>query len=53
MEPMPWKPPGSATGWGVGEVVNSTPLVFQGCMVVVSLSLILAYSHFVYSHVAY
>ena len=27
--------------WGVGEVMNSTSLLLQGCMVVVSLSLIL------------
>ena len=30
-----------AARWGVGEVMNSTPLLLQGCMAVVSLSLIL------------
>ena len=30
--------------WGVGEVINSTPLLLQGCMAVVSLSLILGYT---------
>ena len=38
--PVQWK----AAGWGVKEAVNSTPLVFQGCMAVVSLSLILEYA---------
>ena len=38
--PVQWR----AARWGVGEVVNSTPLVFQGCMAVVSLSLILEYA---------
>ena len=33
-----------AARWGVGEVVNSTPVVLQGCMAVVSLSLILEYA---------
>ena len=33
-----------AARWGVREVVNSTPLVLQGCMAVVSLSLILEYA---------
>ena len=37
--PVQWR----AARWGVGEVVNTTPLVFQGCMAVVSLSLILEY----------
>ena len=32
--------PGVA-GWGVGEVMNDTPLVLKGCMTVVALSLIL------------
>ena len=32
-----------AARWGVVEVVNSTPLVLQGCMAVVSLSMILEY----------
>jgi len=34
--------PGMA-GWGVGEVMNDTPLVLKGCMAVVALSLILQY----------
>ena len=34
--------PGVA-GWGVGEVMNDTPLVLKGCMAVVALSLILQY----------
>ena len=34
--------PGVAS-WGVGEVMNDTPLVFKGCMTVVALSLILKY----------
>ena len=29
--------------WGVGEVMNDTPLVLRGCMTVVALSLILQY----------
>jgi len=29
--------------WGVGEVMNDTPLVLMGCMTVVALSLILKY----------
>ena len=29
--------------WGVGEVMNDTPLVLKGCMTVVTLSLILQY----------
>jgi len=33
-----------AARWGVGEVMNSTPLLLQGCMAVVSLSLILGYT---------
>ena len=32
--------PGVAS-WGVGEVMNDTPLVLKGCMTVVALSLIL------------
>ena len=32
-----------ADRWGVGEVVNSTPVVFQDCLAVISLSLILEY----------
>ena len=36
--------PGGAAKWGVGEVMNSTPLQLQGCMAVVSLSLILVYT---------
>ena len=35
--PVQWR----AARWGVGEVLNSTPLLLQGCMAVVSLSLIL------------
>ena len=35
---------GRAAKWGVGEVMNSTPLLLQGCMAVVSLSLILGYT---------
>ena len=34
--------PGVAS-WGVGEVMNDTPLVLKGCMTVVALSLILKY----------
>jgi len=34
--------PGVA-GWGVGEVMNDTPLVLKGCMAVIALSLILQY----------
>ena len=33
-----------AARWGVGEVMNSTPLLLQGCMALVSLSLILGYT---------
>ena len=33
-----------ATRWGVREVVNSTPEVLEGCMAVVSLSLMLEYA---------
>ena len=29
--------------WGVGEVMNDTPLVLKGCMTVVALSMILQY----------
>ena len=29
--------------WGVGEVMNDTPLVLKGCMTVVALSLMLQY----------
>ena len=35
--------PGVAS-WGVGEVMNDTPLVFKGCMTVVALTLILQYA---------
>ena len=38
--PVRWR----AARWGVGEVVNGTPVVLQGCMAVVSLSLILEYA---------
>ena len=38
--PFHWR----AARWGVGEVMNSTPLLLQGCMAVVSLSLILGYT---------
>ena len=38
--PFQWR----AARWGVGEVMNSTPLLLQGCMAVVSLSLILGYT---------
>ena len=34
--------PGVAS-WGVGEVMNDTPLVLKSCMTVVALSLILQY----------
>ena len=34
--------PGVAS-WGVGEVMNDTPLVIKGCMTVVALSLLLQY----------
>ena len=33
-----------AARWGVGEVMNSTPPLLQGCMAVVSLLLILGYT---------
>ena len=33
-----------AARWGVAEFMNSTPLLLQGCMAVVSLSLILGYT---------
>ena len=35
---QPW-----VASWGVGEVMNDTPLVLKGCMTVVALSLILQY----------
>ena len=35
--PVQWR----AARWGVGEIINDTPLVLQGCIVVVSLMLIL------------
>ena len=38
--PVQWR----AARWGVGEVMNSRPLLLQGCMAVVSLSLILGYT---------
>ena len=38
--PVQWR----AARWGVGEVMNSTSLLLQGCIVVVSLSLILEYT---------
>ena len=38
--PFQWR----AARWGVGEVMNSTPLLLQGCMAVVSLSLTLGYT---------
>ena len=38
--PVQWR----AARWGVGEVMNSTPPLLQGCMVVVSLSLILRHT---------
>ena len=34
--------PGMAS-WGVGEVMNDTPLVLKGCITVIALSLILQY----------
>ena len=34
--------PGVAS-WGVGEILNDTPLMLKGCMTVVALSLILQY----------
>ena len=37
--PVQW----TAARWGVGEVMNSTPLLLQGCMAVVSLTLVLGY----------
>lgn len=33
-----------AIRWGVGEVMNSTPMVLQGCLAVVALSLILEHT---------
>ena len=38
--PVQWR----AARWGVGEVMNSSSLLLQGCMAVVSLSLILGYT---------
>jgi len=38
--PVQWR----AARWGVGEVMNDTPLVLQGCIVVVTLTLILEYA---------
>ena len=38
--PVQWR----AAKWGLGEVMNSTPLLLQGFMTVVSLSLILGYA---------
>ena len=38
--PAQWR----AARWGVGEVENSTPIVFQGCMAVTSLPLVLEYA---------
>ena len=38
--PVQWR----AASWGVREVMNSTPLVLQGYMAVVSLTLILGYT---------
>ena len=38
--PVQWR----SARWGVGEVMNSTPLLLQGCIAVVSLSLILGYT---------
>ena len=38
--PFQWR----AARWGVEEVMNSTPFLLQGCMAVVSLSLILGYT---------
>ena len=38
--PVQWK----AARWGVGEVLNSTPHLLQGCIAVVSLTLILGYT---------
>ena len=37
--PVQWR----AARWGVGDVMNSTPLLLQGCIAVVSLSLLLGY----------
>ena len=37
--------PGVAS-WGVGEIMNDTPLVLKGCMMVVALSLMLQYVRF-------
>jgi len=34
--------PGAAR-WGVGKIMNDTPLVLKGCMAVIALSLILQY----------
>jgi len=38
--PVQWR----AARWGVGEIINDTPLVLQGCIVVVSLTLVLVYA---------
>ena len=38
--PVQWR----AASWGVGEGMNSAPLLLQGCMAVVSLTLILGYT---------
>ena len=40
--------PGVAS-WGVGEVMNNTPLVLKGCMTVIALTLILQYVYMVHS----
>ena len=38
-----WRYQPRVASWGVGEVMNDTPLVLKGCMTVVALSLILQY----------
>ena len=38
-----WLYQAGVASWGVGEVMNDTPLVLKGCMTVVAMSLILQY----------
>ena len=38
-----WRSSCGQLRWGVGEVMNDTPLVLKGCMAVIALSLILQY----------
>ena len=38
-----WQYQAGVASWGVGEVMNDTPLVLKGCITVVALSLVLQY----------